>query len=126
MKKHILCIDDELNICNMIQAALSMEGYRVSIATSVDAAWRILQSDAPNLIILDQQLEDTDGLTLAEEIRKAIPAIPILLLTGLIFDPEVIQKISGRNVSSYLPKTSKLSTICDEIKRLLGDMTLSL
>lgn len=120
MKTHILSIDDEATICGIIQAVLTMEGYRVSTAGSAEAARRIMQSDPPNLIILDQQLEDIDGLTLAEEIRTTLPDIPILLLTGLIFTADVIQKISGHNVSSYLPKTSKLDTICSEVKRLLG------
>jgi len=121
MKKHILSIDDEAEICGILQTVLTMEGYRVSIAGSAEDARRIVQSDPPDLIILDQQLEDTDGLTLAEEIRTTLPTMPILLLTGLIFTADVIHKISSNNVSSYLPKTSKLDTICNEVKRLLGD-----
>ena len=80
MKKHILSIDDEVRICSIIREWLTMEGYRVSTASSAEAARRIVQSDPPSLIILDQQLEETDGLTLAEEIRKTMPDVPILLL----------------------------------------------
>lgn len=121
MKKHILSIDDEARICKLIDTVLTMEGYRVSTADSAEAARRIVKSDPPNLIILDQQLEDTDGLTLAAEIRKTLPGVPILLLTGMVFDAEVIQEIIGKNVSSYLPKTSKMSVICSEVHRLLSD-----
>jgi DNA-binding NtrC family response regulator len=121
MKEHILCIDDEANIRSILQAALTMKGYRVSTADSAAAARRIVQSDRPSLIILDQQLEDTDGLTLAEEIWRTTPDMPILLLTGLVFDAKVIEEISGKKVSSYLPKTSKLDAIRKEIRRLLGD-----
>jgi two-component system response regulator GlrR len=98
-----------------------MKGYRVSIAGSAEAARRIMQSDPPNLIILDQQLEDTDGLTLAEEIWKTMPEMPILLLTGQVFDAEVIEKLSGKKVTSYLPKTSPLDTLCNEVRRLFGE-----
>ena len=121
MKTHILCIDDEANICSIIQAALTMKGYRVSTAGSAEAARRIVQSDPPSLIILDQQLEETDGLTLAAEIRETRPDLPILLLTGVVFDAKVIQELSGKRVSSYLSKTAKLETLCAEIRRLLGD-----
>ena len=121
MKKHILSIDDEDKICSIIQEILTMKGYRVSTAGSAEAARRIVQSDPPSLIIMDQQLEDTDGLTLAKEIRKTMPDVPILLLTGLIFDADVIQELSGKKVSSYLPKTSQLDAICNEVSRLLGD-----
>jgi len=121
MKKHILCVDDEASICNIMQSAFTMEGYRVSTADSGEAARRILQSDPPDLIIMDQQLEDTDGLTLAEDIRKSLPDLPILLLTGLIFDTRVSRDLSTKMISSYLPKTSKLGKISAEIHRLLGD-----
>ncbi len=121
MKKHILSIDDEARICKLIDTVLTMEGYRVSTAATAEAARRIVQSDPPALIILDQQLEDTDGLTLAAEIRRTLPDVPVLLLTGMVFDTEVIEEIIGKNVSSYLPKTSKMGAICSEVHRLLGD-----
>ncbi|MEI8138795.1 MAG: response regulator [bacterium] len=121
MQKHILSIDDEPRISTILQTVLSMKGFRVSIASTADAARRILQSDPPDLIIMDQQLEDTDGLTLAEEIWKTMPSMPILLLTGLIFDNEVIEEIRGKRVTSYLPKTTKLDIISKEVNRLLGE-----
>jgi two-component system response regulator GlrR len=120
MQKHILSVDDEPEISGMIQKALTMEGYRVSSATTADAARRIVQSDPPQLIISDLQLEDTDGLSLVEEIHKTLPDLPVLLLTGVIFDPDVIQGIVGKKVSSYLPKTSSLDTIRKEVRRLAG------
>lgn len=124
MKRHILSIDDEPVVGRIMQDVFALEGYRVSTACSVAAARRIVKSDPPDIIILDQQLEDTDGLTLAEEIRKTNPDVPILLLTGLIFDPSVVQEIIGKKVSSYLPKTSKLDAIRNEVKRLLAETRL--
>jgi DNA-binding response OmpR family regulator len=121
MKKHILSIDDEPNICRIIKDVFTMKGYRVSTAGTAEAAWLIVKSDPPNLIILDQQLEDTDGLTLAEEIREIMPDVPILLLTGQVFDADVIQEISGKMVSRYLPKTTKMDVICQVVRHLLGD-----
>jgi two-component system response regulator GlrR len=120
MQKHILSVDDEPEISGMIQKALAMEGYRVSAAASAEDAWRIVQSDPPQLIISDLQLEDTDGLSMVEEIHKTIPDLPVLLLTGVIFDHDVIQGLVGKKVSSYLPKTSSLDTIRKEVRRLVG------
>jgi DNA-binding NtrC family response regulator len=121
MKKHILVVDDEAQICSLLQTILTMKGYRISTVGSAVAARFILQSDPPSLIILDQQLEDSDGLTLAVEIWKTLPDIPILLLTGQILDSTVIQELSGKKVSSYLSKTTPLKTLCGEVQRLLGD-----
>lgn len=121
MKKHILIVDDEAQICSLLQTVLTMNGYRVSTVGSAATARLILRSDPPSLIILDQQLEDSDGLTLAEEIWKTMPDIPILLLTGQILDSTVIQELSGKKVSSYLSKTTPLKTLCNEVRLLLGD-----
>jgi len=121
MKQHILVVDDEAQICSLLTTILTMKGYRITTVGSAAAARLILQSDPPSLIVLDQQLEDSDGLTLAEEIWKTMPDIPILLLTGQILDSTVIQELSGKKVSSYISKTAPLSTLCNEIRRLLGD-----
>ena len=82
MKKHILCIDDEADIRELLQEALTARGYRVDTAGEPESAKKIVKEDPPNLIIMDFQIEEGDGFTLIEDIRKLKPNIPILLLTG--------------------------------------------
>jgi hypothetical protein len=50
-----------------------------------------------------------------------MPTTPILLLTGMIFDGQVVREIVQKKVDSYLDKTTSLSRIVSEIQRLLGD-----
>jgi DNA-binding NtrC family response regulator len=121
MQKHILAIDDEPDIRNLLRDTLSLEGYRVTTASTGEEARRIVQADPPNLVISDLQMEDTDGLVLAGELRKISPDMPILLLTGVVFDHDVIREIVQKQVSSYLDKTTPLSGILNEVKRLLKD-----
>ena len=121
MKKHILAIDDEVEIRNTLQELLTMKGYRVSTAATATEALRILRQDPPQLIISDLQLEDSDGLELIEEIKELQPRIPILLLTGVVFDPEVIRETISKKVTAYLDKTTPLEKVESEIRRLLGE-----
>lgn len=120
MKKHVLSIDDQPQIGRIIERALTLDGCRVSTATQADAALRVIESDPPDLVILDLQLEDTDGFLLVDEIRRRIPAVPVLLLTGVILDPAVVREALGGKVSSYLAKPSSLDAIRGEVRRLLG------
>ena len=125
MKKHILSIDDEADIRELLQEALSIKGYRVSTAAEPDQAKKIIQEDPPQLIIMDFQIEEGDGFVLIEDIKRLAPSIPVLLLTGAVFDRGVVRDTIEKKVASYLDKTASLSTIVAEIQRLLGDAPMS-
>jgi DNA-binding NtrC family response regulator len=122
MKKHILSIDDEADIRELLQEVLTIKGYRVSTAADPGQAKKIIKEDPPQLIIMDFQIEEGDGFVLIEEIKLLAPNIPILLLTGAVFDRGVVRDTIEKKVSSYLDKTASLSTIVSEIQRLLGDL----
>jgi DNA-binding NtrC family response regulator len=123
MKKHILSIDDEADIRELLQEVLTIKGYRVSTAAEPEKAKRIVKEDPPDLIIMDFQIEEGDGLVLIEEIKKLGPNIPILLLTGAVFDRNVVRDTIEKKVSRYLDKTASLNTIVTEIQKLVGDPT---
>lgn len=120
MKKKILLIDDEVDILEMLAQALSHEGYEVSMATSGLTARDAFRDGIPDLIISDLQMEDTDGFTLIEEFKKSWPDLPVILLTGVIFDPETIAETVDKKGLVYVPKTSPIRRIREEVKRLLA------
>jgi DNA-binding NtrC family response regulator len=121
MKKHILSIDDEADIRELLQEALSMRDYRVSATGDPDEAKRIVKEDPPHLVIMDFQIEEGDGFILIDAVKKLAPNIPILLLTGAVFDKQVVRETILKMVASYLDKTASLAEIIAEIQRLLGD-----
>ncbi|MHB8521205.1 MAG: response regulator [Limisphaerales bacterium] len=121
MKKHILLIDDEAPIREILTRALTAEGYRISAAGTVAEAQRVVQQDPPDLIISDLQMEDGDGLALAAQWKQEVPTVPVMLLTGVIFDPDVVQQNLSQKVSAYLAKTTPLKRILEEVRRLLTE-----
>jgi DNA-binding NtrC family response regulator len=121
MKKHILSVDDEKDIRELLQESLSMRGYRVSTAADPDEARKIAKADRPDLIILDFQIEESDGFVLIDEFKKLYPNIPLMLLTGAVFAKGAVREVIEKKVSSYLDKTASLAQILDEIHRLIGD-----
>ena len=118
MKKKILLVDDEPGVRQLLGEALLRKGYEVLSADSGAQAKRIFQGTSPDLLISDLQMEDTDGFSLIEELKKTRPGIPVLLLTGVIFDPETIAEAIEKNISSYINKTAPLQQILGEVQRL--------
>ena len=96
-------------------------GYRVSSVGNADDARRVVKEDPPQLIISDLQMVDTDGLVLIEEFKNVLPNVPVMLLTGVVFEPEVVRDTIRKKVDSYVDKTSSLDRIVGEVRRLLGD-----
>ena len=121
MKKHILSVDDEQDIRELLQESLGMRGYRVSAAATPDEARKIAKADRPDLIILDFQIEESDGFILIDEFKKLYPDIPLMLLTGAVFGKGAVREAIEKKVASYLDKTASLAQIVDEIQRLIGD-----
>lgn len=122
MSKHILSIDDEEVIRELVTEFLVAYGYRVTGAATAREALRVIETDPPDLIVTDLQLEETDGLELVERIGHILPNVPVILLTGMLFDTRVVDERLSRKVSSYLPKTTPLGELAKEVRRLLGDL----
>jgi len=120
VERHILAIDDEAPILELLTEYLKVHGYRVSTATNAAAAMRVVEAEAPDLIISDLQLEDTDGLHLVEQLRVLLPSVPVILLTGVLFDTPVIEDNLKWKISAYVSKTAPLQTLLAEIRRLIA------
>jgi two-component system OmpR family response regulator len=121
MKKHILLIDDEADIRDMLGQVLTLKGYRVATAATGAAALRLAKEDPPHLVLCDLQMPDTDGLVLIDQLKQILPQVPILLLTGVVFDTEVVEANVGKRFDAYLSKTASLQRLIQEVRRLLGE-----
>lgn len=76
--KHILIVDDDIHIGNLLEEALTRSGYRVSRAYSGTEALLLLSSEAPDLILLDLMLPGLNG----EELLSRINGIPVIVMSA--------------------------------------------
>jgi CheY-like chemotaxis protein len=120
MKKHLLIVDDEAEIRDLLGLFLTANGYRVTALETAAEALQLAKKDPPDLIISDLQLEESDGLSMIDDLRATLPNTPVLLLTGVLFDPQVFRETLSKKVSSYLLKTTPLSRVKEEVERLLA------
>ena len=121
MKKHILIVDDEASIRDLLDQYLSGKGYRVTTVETAVEAQRVAVSDPPALLISDLQLEDSDGLDMIDHLKSSLPPnTPIMLLTGVLFDPQVVRETLSKKITCYFQKTTPLTRILEEVRRLIG------
>jgi two-component system, OmpR family, response regulator len=100
--RHILVVDDEREICDLVREYLSSEGYRVSTAHDGAGLRRVMAQSPVDLVTLDLMLPGEDGLTLARWLRENF-SVGIIMLTGR---SEMVDHILGLEMGAdyYVPK----------------------
>ena len=81
MTSHLLIVEDDEFVQQLMAAYFQNEGFRVSLAASGEEMFAILDIEPIELILLDLGLPDEDGLTLARQIRT-VSTVPIVILTA--------------------------------------------
>ena len=111
---HILIVDDQQEICDVVQEYLTGEGYRVSAAHDGSGMRRVMAQGHVDLVILDLMLPGEDGLTLARSLRSE-SGIGIIILTGR---GETVDRIIGLEMGAddYLPKPFHLRELLARVK----------
>jgi len=102
MEPHLLIVDDDKRIRELLQKYLIHHGFLVSIAEDAAHAKRLLSSLIFDMIVLDIMMPDQDGLSLTLELRERLDT-PIILLTAR---NETEDRINGLEAGAddYLPK----------------------
>lgn len=70
-KAHILAVDDEEDILEVIRYNLEREGYKVTCAESGKKALALIRSQIPDLVLLDVMLPGLDGLDVCRQVKAA-------------------------------------------------------
>ncbi|HWI27321.1 MAG TPA: response regulator [Stellaceae bacterium] len=114
---HILVVDDQKEICEVVQQYLSSEGYRVSVANDGGGMRKVMAQGPVDLVILDLMLPGEDGLTLARQLREE-STVGIIILTGR---GETVDRIIGLEMGAddYLPKPFHLRELLARVKSVL-------
>ena len=112
----LLVVDDEENIVLTISAVLRLEGYEVDVASSGREAVGLLDAGAEyDLILTDLHMDDGDGLSLLEEVRRRSPLTITIVLTGFAAVESAIAALR-HGAYDYLTKPC----IIDELTHTVG------
>jgi len=118
MGAKILLIEDNPHYLEINREALTMHGYQVIEADTIHKGRALFVSEAPNLIILDIMLPDGDGRLLCEELRTGTRRVPILFVSSLKEDGDVLTGFEAGG-DAYLSKPYSLEILIKNVKALL-------
>ena len=121
---HILVIEDEKRVADLLKIGLEENGYQVMVAYDGEMGLRLFRSNAFELVISDIILPKLNGFDLCQEIRKANEHIPILILTAL---GTANDKLEGFDVGAddYMVKPFDFRELLARVKVLLKRRTVN-
>jgi len=83
-RKRILVVDDEIYIVHILEFSLTMEGYSVLTASDGEEALKLIDSERPDLIVLDIMMPKIDGYEVCRRLRQdeQFTDLPVILLSA--------------------------------------------
>lgn len=118
MTKNLLLLEDDQSLIDGLVYVLMKEGYAVDVATTVAQAHALLAQKTYALLLLDMTLPDGNGLSVCESVRAAGSIVPIIFLTAMDEEVQVIRALDGGG-DDYITKPFKLGELCSRIRAQL-------
>ncbi len=119
-REHILVIEDEADILELIRFNLAREGYRISTALTGELGLKLARQEPPSLIVLDLMLPQLDGLTVCKMLKAEtrIQHIPIVILTAKGDETDVVTGLEV-GADDYIVKPFSPKVLIARIRTLL-------
>lgn len=114
----ILVVEDDLELCNIINLRLKREGYNVESCHNGPDALACLLQYSYDLVILDRMLPELDGVSIMKKLRNTGNYVPVIMVTAL---DGVTDRIDGLDsgADDYLVKPFAVSELTARIRALL-------
>ena len=113
----VLIIDDDKILAEAVAKALENAGFQPAIAGTAGEGWRRLETEKPDLVILDLNLPDVDGLELCRDLRKETDT-PVIMLTARTDETD---RVVGLEVGAddYVTKPFSLKELVARVRAVL-------
>lgn len=117
---HVLVVDDESSVADLLAEILKSAGYAVSATYSPDEALRLFRRDPAgfDLLITDQTMPEMTGLALAQEITRIRADLPFVLCTGW-GDTVQVQLDAQTHVRNYVAKPIEADALVNLVEQLI-------
>ncbi|MEA1980046.1 MAG: response regulator [candidate division Zixibacteria bacterium] len=118
-KKHIIIIEDEVDIQELIKYNLSKEGYRVTGFTSGEEGLNSVKQIKPDLILLDLMLPGMDGLEICRQLKKESTTehISIIMITAKTEESDIVSGLE-MGADDYITKPFSPKVLIARIRSL--------
>ena len=115
-KLRVLLVDDEVEFISTIAERLSLKGIDSSTASSGEEAFYLIETDPPDVVVLDVMLPGARGTELLKLIKQEYPRIQVILLTG--GDVSTRDRMEGMRLGAfdYLMKPLSIEELVEKIR----------
>lgn len=119
MQKRILVIDNDQDILEAVDAALSMENYSVETSPIVEDIFQMIHDKNPDLILIDYLLYGINGGELCHMIKTepSTSHLPVIIFSGY---PKVLQSLGTYDCDAFISKPFELDNFMKVIKDCLA------
>ncbi|MGI5860640.1 MAG: hybrid sensor histidine kinase/response regulator [Myxococcales bacterium] len=122
-KRRIVLADDSVTTRTLERGILEGAGYEVRVAADGVQAWRLLQAEGADLLVVDVDMPAMSGLELTEKVRASeqFRELPVILVTALETEDDRLRGLRA-GASAYLTKsTFDQRNLLETIEQLLGE-----
>lgn len=117
--KKILIIEDDLLISSLVQFRLKKDGYETLLVSDGNEGVKAIDSYYPDLIITDVMMPFRSGIEIINHARRTQPDIPIIVLSSLGEEEQVVLEAFNLGVSDFIPKPFNPNELAIRVKRVL-------
>ncbi len=119
-RSRVLVVDDEVYIAHILEFSLGMEGFEVATANTGEEALKALDSQCPDLLVLDSKMPGMDGYEVCQRLRAddRFSDLPVIMLTPRAATPDV-ERVRAAGGDAFLTKPFRPVELLGQIRDLL-------
>lgn len=116
---HILCVDDNFDMAAIIADILSIKGYDVTVRTdSQKALVEVANNMCVDLVLVENNMPDVNGLELCKSIKQDHPHMPIIMMSSDELDYDNL--IKEGIISEFIKKPFRINQLLKKVNQVIG------
>jgi DNA-binding response OmpR family regulator len=125
-KKHILCIEDEAEMIELMRLVLEREGFEVIGAVGGEQGLKAMRQNKPDLILLDLMMPGMDGWEVYRQMRadKELTEIPVIIVTAKAQSIDKVLGLQVAKVADYITKPFGPKELIGSIDRVFNKLNV--
>ena len=120
--KHIICIEDEMEMIDLIRIILGRRGFEVIGANGGREGLRMVREKHPDLVLLDLMMPDMDGWEVYQQMKadEATRKIPVIVVTAKAQNIDKVLGLHIAKVDDYIAKPFSPQELLASVEKILG------
>jgi two-component system response regulator VicR len=120
--KHIICVEDEAEMIDLIRLILSHHGFEVKGANGGKEGLEIIRKELPDLVLLDLMMPDMDGWEVYQQMKAddATKGIPVIVVTAKAQSIDKVLGLHIAKVDDYIAKPFSPQELVNSVENVLG------